>query len=262
MKTIIEFRQMKEKKIPISMITCYDYWSAKIIRDSDIDAVLVGDSAAMVMHGYETTVNADMVMMDLHVKAVKKGVKDKFLIADLPFLTHKRGFTALIDAVDKLMKSGANAVKIEGSEGHLQEIENLVKSGVPVMGHIGLTPQSVHKFGGFRVQGKSDVDAKKLLSQAKNLESAGCFAIVLELVPSDLAKEITESFSIPTIGIGAGKYTSGQVLVLHDLLGMDKDFSPKFLRRYFNGWDAIKNALNTYNTEVKENKFPSDQESY
>jgi len=262
MKTVKEFQQMRDAGEKISVVTCYDYWSALILDESDIDAVLVGDSTAMVMHGFETTINAELEMMRYHVAAVKRGLKNKFLIADIPFLAHKKGLTFFIDAVDALMKAGAHAVKVEGADQNLENIKHLVLSGVPVMGHLGLTPQSIHQFGGNKVQGKDNGSSEKILMDAKALEEAGCFSLVLEMIPSTLAKKITDSISIPTIGIGAGADTSGQVLVFQDLLGLSKNFNPKFLRKYFEGYTVIKSALNAFNGDVKNHTFPSAKESY
>lgn len=244
------------------MITCYDYWSACIIDDSDIDAVLVGDSAAMVMHGFESTVHADLDMMCHHVQAVKRGLKNKFLIGDLPFLSHRRGLDYLMESVDKCMKAGAHAVKIEGADGNLEFIDHVVKSGVPVMGHLGLTPQSVNQLSGYRVQGRDERASKKILEDAIKLQQAGCFALVLEMVPAVLARLITENVSIPTIGIGGGVETDGQILVLQDMLGMNKEFYPKFVRKYVNGYDHILRALNDYNADIKSRDFPNIQESH
>lgn len=262
MKTVLDFQTMKQEDRKISVVTCYDYWSARILDDSNIDAVLVGDSAANVMHGFDTTINAELEMMCYHVAAVKRGLKNKFLIADLPFLAHKKGETYFAEAVDKLMKAGAQAVKLEGAQGNVDLIKNLTSAGVPVMGHLGLTPQSVNQFGGFKLQGVNQEAAQKILNDALLLQFAGCFSIVLEMVPASLAGKITNELTIPTIGIGAGIHTSGQVLVLQDLLGVSPDFNPKFLRKYLNGYDLIKNAINNYNSDVKENKFPSEKESY
>lgn len=262
MKSIIDFKKYKQANIPISMVTCYDFWSAQIIQDTDIDAVLVGDSAAMVMHGYSTTINSDIDMMCYHISAVKKGLADKLLIADFPFLAHKKGKKFAMNVVDTFMKLGANAVKLEGAGSTIKLIKHIVDSGVPVMGHIGLTPQSVNSLGGFTLQGLDKNSADKLLNDAKELEDAGCFSIVLEMIPSKLAKEITDILSIPTIGIGAGKRTSGQILVLQDLLGFNKKFNPKFLRKYLKGYELVKDALNKYSNDVKKRKFPSLKESY
>lgn len=262
MKTINEFKTSKESNKPISVVTCYDYWSALIIKETEIDAVLVGDSSAMVMHGFETTVNAEVEMMSYHIAAVKRGLVEKLLIADMPFLAHRKGDRYAMEAVDKFIKLGANAVKIEGAGSNVKTIKYIIDSGVPVMGHIGLTPQSVNSIGGYVLQGKNDKTAHQLIQDAKTLEDAGCFSIVLELIPARLAKEITESVHIPTIGIGAGSYTSGQVLVLHDLLGLTIGFNPKFLRKFLNGSELIKDALNRYDNEVKLKTFPSEKESY
>jgi len=262
MTNVHDFKKMFNEQRNISIVTCYDYWSAKIIDQSNIDAVLVGDSAAMVMHGYKTTTNADLSMMEYHVAAVSKGIKNKFIIGDLPFLAHRKGKRWLMNGVDRIIKAGANAVKIEGVGDNIKMISYIVNSGIPVMGHIGLTPQSINQFGGFKVQGKADGSAEKLIRDAMELEKAGVFAIVLELVPEKLAKKITEAINIPTIGIGAGKSTSGQVLVLQDLLGMDNDFTPKFLRKYIDGFSLISDALNEYDMDVKTNNFPSEKESY
>lgn len=262
MKTITEFKKMKSGGEKISVVTCYDYWSAQIIDETNVDAVLVGDSASMVMHGFESTVNAEIEMMRYHVAAVKRGLKNKFLIADLPFLEHRKGFEQLILSIDKLMKAGAQAVKIEGAEGNIEMINQLTSTGIPVMGHLGLTPQSVHQFGGFKLQGKEEAASKKIFEDAVQLQQAGCFSIVLEMIPSALAKKITDELEIPTIGIGAGLDTDGQVLVLQDLLGMNKNFNPKFVRKYLSGFELIKDALNNFSTDIKENKFPTKEESY
>ncbi|MBU0473530.1 MAG: 3-methyl-2-oxobutanoate hydroxymethyltransferase [Bacteroidetes bacterium] len=262
MTNIEQFKKMQTNGQKISVVTCYDFWSAKIIDQSNVDAVLVGDSSAMVMHGFKTTTNATLEMMELHVAAVCRGIKNKFIIADLPFLAHRKGKKWLMNGVDRLIKAGANAVKIEGAGDNLKMISHVVNSGIPVMGHIGLTPQSVNQLGGFKVQGKEDKSSEKLLQDAKDLEKAGVFAIVLELVPEVLAEKITEAINIPTIGIGAGNKTSGQVLVLQDLLGMDNEFNPKFLRKYLAGFSLITEALNNYDSDVKSKSFPSITESY
>ena len=262
MKNINGFQKLKNEGTKISMVTCYDFWSAQIVEASDVDAVLVGDSVAMVMHGFETTINATVEMMVTHTSAVKRGLKNKFLVSDLPFLAHKKGRDKLVESVDAIFKAGAEAIKIEGANGVLEDIDYLVSSGIPVMGHLGLTPQSVHKFGGFNVQGQSEKEAELLIDEAKKLEDSGIFALVLEMLPSDISRRITESISIPTIGIGAGNHTSGQILVLQDLLGLTKNFNPKFLKKYFNGFQTIQTAFNNYNEEVKNNIFPSEKESY
>ncbi len=262
MKTVSEFRKSKSEG-KISVVTCYDYWSARIIDESDIDAVLVGDSLSMVIYGYETTLNADIELMVLHTSAVKRGLTNKLIITDMPFLAHRMGKDKLIENAGKLIKAGAQALKIEGGDNHtIDSIRYLVESGIPVMGHLGLTPQSVHQFGGFKLRGKEKKEADFIIESAGKLEAAGCFGIVLEMVPSEIAKKITETVSIPTIGIGAGMYTDGQVLVLHDMLGFNKDFNPKFLRKYHDGYSLIKEAINNYSRDVKNGNFPNKNESY
>jgi 3-methyl-2-oxobutanoate hydroxymethyltransferase len=246
----------------ISMVTCYDTWSARIIAATQIDCVLVGDSAAMVMHGHDTTIPADVATMALHVAAVQRGLGDRLLIADMPFLAHRRGLSETMDSVSTLMKAGARAVKIEGAGDTVDTIRHIVESGVPVMGHLGLTPQSIHQLGGFRVQGRGQEAAERLIESANELAAAGCFALVLECVPAKLASKITSEVSIPTIGIGAGPGTSGQVLVLQDLLGMQPDFQPQFLRTYLDGFGLIRDALDSYHEDVSSGRFPSEQESY
>ncbi|KPJ67213.1 MAG: 3-methyl-2-oxobutanoate hydroxymethyltransferase [Coxiella sp. DG_40] len=259
---IIDFQKMKDVNIKISMVTCYDYWSAKIIAETDIDCVLVGDSLAMVMHGHATTIPAKVEIIALHIQAVAKGVQNKFIIGDLPFCSYRKSISETMHAVEKIMQAGANAVKLEGANGTESVINHVVYSGVPVMGHIGMTPQSIHQLGGFCVQGKDQASAETLIGQALRLEKAGCFAIVLECIPNAVAKNITDKLTIPTIGIGAGPNVSGQVLVLHDLLGMYDTFKAKFVKSYINGHALIQNALNEYNKEVKQLQFPSQQHSY
>ncbi|GIL17552.1 MAG: 3-methyl-2-oxobutanoate hydroxymethyltransferase [Oligoflexia bacterium] len=259
---ISDFAAHKKSGKKISMVTCYDYWSAQIINDSEIDTVLVGDSLAMVMHGHPTTLNASVSLMALHTQAVAKGAPSKFIVGDMPFLSYRKDLTTNMTAVEKIMKAGAHAVKLEGAKGNLGFIRHVVESGVPVMGHIGLTPQSIHQLGGFKVQGKTPQEYEDILEQAEQLQTAGCFSIVLECVPSELAKEISEKLDIPTIGIGAGVHTDGQVLVLQDMLGMNNKFAPKFLKKYLNGYDLLLGALNDYHEDVVAEKFPTDKESY
>ncbi len=258
---VLDFQKKKEKKEKISMVTCYDAWSAKIIAESNIDSILVGDSLAMVMHGYPTTINATVEMMYLHTQAVAKCAKNKFIISDMPFLSHRKGLSFLMDTVQKLEQAGATAIKLEGGTGNFELIHHVVESGIPVMGHLGLTPQSVNLLGGFKTQGKDKCQSEAILQQATLLQEAGCFAIVLECIPAPLAKTITEKLSIPTIGIGAGPDVDGQVLVLQDLLGCHT-FKPKFLKTYLNGFELIQNALNTYDKEVKSGLFPLEEHCY
>lgn len=256
------FASRKQDHQKISMVTCYDHWSAKIINDSDIDCILVGDSLAVVMHGFDSTVHATIEMMEMHVAAVARGAPDKFIIADMPFLSVSRGIPAAMDAVQRLMQAGAHAVKIEGDAHQVDVIRHIVEAGVPVMGHLGLTPQSIHNLGGHRVQGKDESKAAKLMESARALTEAGCFAIVLECVPVKLGACVSRAISVPTIGIGAGPHTDGQVLVLHDLLGVNPEFKPKFLKQYADTHAVIGNALSSFHDEVVEREFPSLQQSY
>jgi 3-methyl-2-oxobutanoate hydroxymethyltransferase len=262
MKSVGEFSQMKDRGRKITMVTCYDHWSARIIAKSRVDCVLVGDSAAMVMHGFGDTLPADVEMMRAHVAAVCKGAPGKFVIGDMPFLANRKGLLPGMNAVQALMQAGAQAVKIEGAAGNLEFIAHVVESGVPVMGHLGLTPQSVHQLGGFKVQAKAADAEERLVQDALDLQAAGCFALVVECVRSALGARLSRRLSIPTIGIGAGPDTDGQVLVLQDMLGMKPDFRPKFVRTYLDGFDLLRSALDTYDDDVKQGRFPAAEESY
>jgi len=244
------------------MVTAYEAWSARLIAASEVDAILIGDSVAMVVHGHDTTVGATVGMMAMHTKAVARGAGETFLIADMPFLSCRRGVQSAMKAVGSLVRSGAHAVKLEGIDGHEDVIQHIVGSGVPVMGHLGLTPQSVHQLGGFKVQGRSGLEAARLVRQAHGLEDLGCFAVVLECVPSDLASRITAELTIPTIGIGAGSGTDGQVLVLQDLLGLAGGHAPRFVRSYGDGAGWMVAALNHFDADVKGGEFPRPEESY
>lgn len=255
--------KMKQQGQKISMVTCYDYWSAKIISSTSIDAVLVGDSVAMTTHGSDSTLPTTVELMAMHTQWVHRGLNQKkLLIADLPFMSYRGSRQTSIDAVTTLMQAGAQAVKLEGADGNLELIQHIVQSGVPVMGHLGLTPQSVHQLGGYKVQARDSVMAQKLIKDAKALEEAGCFSVVLECIPSNLAAQVSQELTIPTIGIGAGIETDGQILVLHDLLGLNPDFKPKFVRQYLSGFELIKQALNQYSTSVQEQTFPSVNEAF
>jgi 3-methyl-2-oxobutanoate hydroxymethyltransferase len=262
MTTVRDFARFKAEHRKISLVTAYDTWSARLVERSTVDAILVGDSAAMVMHGHGTTVPATVAMMAAHTAAVARAAGSKFLIADLPFLSYRKGVPSAMRAVGTLLRSGAHAVKLEGVDGHSKVIRQIVGSGVPVMGHIGLTPQFVNQFGGFRVQGRDTEDAEKIVRQAHALQELGCFAVVLECIPAPLARRITSELSIPTIGIGAGPCTDGQVLVLQDLWGVGGDVSPKFVRRYIDGEALLTGALDRYDADVKGGRFPSAEESY
>ncbi len=262
MTSVPEFARFKAEGRKISMVTAYDAWSARLVARSQVDAVLVGDSAAMVMHGHPTTLPATVRLMAVHTRAVATSVGGKFLIADLPFLSFRKGIRAAMTAVGTLVKSGAQAVKLEGVDGHEDVIRQIVGSGVPVMGHIGLTPQSVNQLGGFRVQGRNAADAADLIRQAHALEDLGCFSIVLECVPATLAADITSQLQLPTIGIGAGAGTDGQVLVLQDLWGVDTRNTPRFVRAYLDGEGVLTDALDRYDADIKNAQFPASEESY
>ncbi len=260
--SVLDFAARKAHREKISMVTCYDYTSAQVLNDTAVDTLLVGDSLAMVMHGFDSTVHATVELMALHVTAVARGAPDKFIVGDMPFLAARKGLGVAMDGVQQLMQAGAHSVKIEGEKGQVELMAHIVDSGVPVMGHLGLTPQSVHQLGGHKVQGKAEGEARALLDSALRLEDAGCFALVLECVPSVLAREITQRLTIPTIGIGAGPHTDGQVLVLQDMLGMNPVFKPKFLKHYANGHEVMSQAVNRFDAEIRHGCFPSAKESY
>ncbi|MFU8817186.1 MAG: 3-methyl-2-oxobutanoate hydroxymethyltransferase [Pseudomonadales bacterium] len=259
---VLDIAALKGGDRKLSMVTCYDFWSAQLLNRSDVDCLVVGDSLAMVMHGFDSTVYADVELMALHTRAVTRGAPDKFVVSDMPFLSVRKGLERAMDGVQALMQSGAHAVKIEGEAGQLDVIAHIVESGVPVMGHLGLTPQAVHGFGGHRVQGRSEAAARNLVESARRLADAGCFALVLECVPAAVARCVSQAIGIPTIGIGAGRHTDGQVLVLQDMLGTNPDFKPRFLRHYADGFATISDAVNRFHAEVQNGCFPSKQESY
>ena len=254
---IQDFAAAKRDGKKISMVTAYDYTMASIAAASPVDSLLVGDSAAMVMHGFDSTLAATPDMMAFHTAAVARGAKNKFIVADMPFLSFRSGLGPAMDCVGKLMRAGAHAVKLEGVYGHEDIIKAIVGADVPVMGHIGLTPQSIHRLGGYKMQGKEAAAAKDLLAQAKLLEKLGCFALVAECIPAALAGKIARALTIPVIGIGSGKDTDGQVLVLQDMLGLYNDLTPKFVKRYAEGSNIFLQALTAYDREVKEGKFPA-----
>lgn len=262
MKTIIEMQKAHDEGRRISMVTAYDVWSARVLASSGVDLILVGDSVAMAVHGHSTTIAASVEMMEMHAAAVRRGAGDMLVVVDMPFLAHRKGRKSCFDAVDRLMKAGATALKIEGCDRGLETISSVVDAGVPVMAHLGLTPQSLHSLSGYRVQGRGGDAGKKMVDDAHRLEDAGCFALVLECIPSELARIISSEITIPTIGIGAGPHCSGQVLVFHDLLGLDPSFHPHFLRRYLQGFDLIREALLRFDQDVKAGSFPAKEESY
>jgi 3-methyl-2-oxobutanoate hydroxymethyltransferase len=252
---------MKNEKRPITMVTCYDYTSARLLDRSEIDVVLVGDSVAMTMHGYSSTLNATTEMMALHTAAVARGTQ-KFIVADMPFTSFRKGIVPALECVDALMKAGAHSVKLEGVYGHEDVISQIIGSGVPVMGHLGLTPQSIHQLGGFKVQGRDERMADDLVAQAKKLEELGAFSVVLECIPVTLAERITRELSIPTIGIGAGLGVDGQVLVWQDLLGLNPSFKPRFVRSFVDGQEALVGALNQFHRAIQDKEFPREKETY
>lgn len=262
MNSVNDFLNKKETNVLISMVTAYDYPTALMIEKSNIDAVLVGDSVAMVIHGHPHTTHATVDMMALHTKAVSRGLKSKFLITDIPFLIAHKGGDTLIDTLDLFVKSGAQAVKIEGGEEVFLSIKKTIECGVPVMGHLGLTPQSVNSLGGYKVQGKEVNAAKKMVEDALALEKIGVFAIVLECVPESLATTIQNKLKIPIIGIGAGINTDGQILVVDDLLGRFEKNTPRFCRKFENLYELSLKSLNQYHQKVTDRKFPSSEETY
>lgn len=260
--TILDFMTKKKKQQKISMLTCYDYTSARLLANTEIDCLLVGDSLAMTIYGLPNTLGASVDMIAAHTAAVVRGASNKFVIGDLPFLSYRRSLCENMNAIQVIMQAGAHAVKLEGAAGNLEFIRYVVESGVPVMGHLGLTPQSIHVLGGYRVQGKTTACQSQLLQDAKALEQAGCFGIVLECIPHGFAKEITEALTIPTIGIGAGKETDGQVLVFQDVLGMNLDFKPKFVKVFSETGVLIEQGINRFVAEVKEGVFPDHEHCY
>ncbi|WP_459910544.1 3-methyl-2-oxobutanoate hydroxymethyltransferase [Desulfotomaculum defluvii] len=260
---ILKFKEMKRQGKKITMVTAYDFAMMSQVDKSDIDMILVGDSGAMTMMGYETTVQIDLETMLVFCKAVANAGKHTFMVADMPFMTYEIGpEKAMINAARIIREGRMDALKLEGGERIAGTVAALVRSGIPVMGHIGLTPQSAAQLGGFKVQGKSIESAKQIVKDALALERAGAFAITLEAIPSPVAKIITETVQVPTIGIGAGNNCDGQVLVIHDLLGLFDRFTPKFVKRYANLGQDMQNALNTYAREVRDGVFPDKEHSF
>lgn len=257
-----DFLRAKAEGLKLSMVTCYDYTFARLLATSTVDAILVGDSAGMVVHGHRSTLSMTVDLMQLHTEAVTRGAPEKFIVADMPFLSFRKGLSAAMDTVQTLARAGAHAVKLEGIDGHEDVVERIAQSGVPVMGHVGLQPQSVRAYGGFRVQGRSVDAARNILRQASTLEALGAFAVILECIPASLAQEITAALRIPTIGIGAGSECDGQILVLQDLLGMNIDFRPKFSRSFCDGARTVLDAVQSFDSAVKAGTFPSPEESY
>ncbi|CUS85105.1 ketopantoate hydroxymethyltransferase [Candidatus Kryptobacter tengchongensis] len=259
-KILIEMKKRGEK---IAMLTAYDFLIAKLLDEAGIDVILVGDSLGNVFQGHETTLPVTVDDMIYHAKAVCRAVKRAMVVVDMPFLSYQVSLEEAIKNCGRVLKETcAEGVKLEGGSEIIDVVYKLTSIGIPVMGHLGLTPQSIHKFGGYDVRGVDEKEAEKILNDAKELESAGAFSIVLEKIPSGLAKKITETISIPTIGIGAGPFCDGQVLVVYDMLGLFEEFKPKFVRRYAELSKIIRNAFENYISDVKSGKFPSESESY
>lgn len=255
--------EMKLKGEKIAMLTAYDYSMARILDEAEIDVILVGDSASNVMAGYETTLPITLDNMIYHASSVVRGVKRALVVVDLPFGTYQgNSKEALVSSIRIMKETGASAVKLEGGQQVAESIERILSAGIPVMGHLGLTPQAIHKFGTYVVRAKEEEEARKLMEDARLLQDIGCFALVLEKIPAKLAEEVTASIKIPVIGIGAGGKTDGQVLVLHDMLGITQEFSPRFLRRYHNLYDEIKGSVKSYIKDVRSLDFPNEKEQY
>ena len=261
--TVKSLREMKDNGEKISMLTSYDFISAGIVDKAGIDVILVGDSASNIMAGHETTLPITLDQMIYHASSVIRGVERALVVVDLPFGTYQSDSQAALESAIRIMKeSGSHAVKLEGGKQIKDSIKRIIKAGIPVMGHLGLTPQSIYKFGTYTVRAKEEKEAKQLIEDAYLLEKIGCFAIVLEKVPSKLAKKVANEISIPIIGIGAGSHVDGQVLVLHDLVGMTKEFNPRFLRRYMNLHDEMINAISNFSDDIKSGSFPNENEQY
>lgn len=261
--TTYRLLEMKERGEKISMLTAYDYTTASILDDAGIDVVLVGDSAANVMAGYETTLPITLDQMIYHAQSVTRAVKRALVVVDLPFGAYQgNSKEALASAIRIMKETQADAVKIEGGEEILESVNRILSAGIPIMGHLGLMPQSIHKYGTYTVRAKDDREAAKLIRDAHLLEDAGCFGIVLEKIPAELAGRVASELAIPIIGIGAGRHVDGQVLVINDMLGMTHEFSPRFLRRYADLNTVISQAVSQYAADVKSGGFPSDEEQY
>ena len=259
-QTVVEMKQKGEK---ISMLTAYDFTMAQIVDQAEIDIILVGDSASNVMAGFETTVPITLEHMMYHTSCVVRGVNRALVIADLPFMSYQvTPKEALINAGRMMKEAGAHAVKMEGGKVIVDTVKKIVMAGIPVMGHLGLTPQSIYQFGTYKVRAQEEQEAEQLIKDAKLLEEAGCFSLVLEKIPAKLAKRVSKELSIPTIGIGAGVGCDGQVLVIHDMLGMNKGFNPRFLRRYANVHSVMTDAIQNYIKDVKSEDFPNKEEQY
>ena len=261
--TTYRLTEMKQRGEKIAMLTSYDYSMARIVDAAGIDVILVGDSAANVMAGYETTVPITLDMMIYHARSVVRAVERALVVVDLPFGTYQGNSKVALDSAIRIMKeTEADAVKLEGGEEILESVERILTAGIPIMGHLGLTPESIHKFGTYAVRAKEEAEAEKLVRDARLLSDAGCFGIVLEKIPAALAARVTAEIPTPTIGIGAGAGCDGQVLVIHDMLGINKGFSPRFLRRYADLHTVMTGAVEQYVRDVKECDFPNEKEQY
>jgi 3-methyl-2-oxobutanoate hydroxymethyltransferase len=256
-------QEMKQRGEKIAMLTSYDYSMATILDDAGLDVLLVGDSASNVMAGHETTLPITLDQMIYHAQSVVRGAHRSFVVVDLPFGSYQGNSKEALNSAIRIMKeSGAHGVKLEGGVEIVESVQRIITAGIPVMGHLGLTPQSIYKFGTYTVRAKDEAEAGKLKTDVLALQEAGCFAVVLEKIPAKLAKEVTESLHIPTIGIGAGPHCDGQVLVVNDMIGLTKGFKPRFLRQYLNLYEGIKEAAQSYIKDVKANDFPNEKEQY
>jgi 3-methyl-2-oxobutanoate hydroxymethyltransferase len=263
MKTVSTFQRLKDSGEKIAMLTAYDYSTAQVLDKAEIDGILVGDSLAMVVLGHENTYNITIDEMLIFISAVSRGAKNSFIIGDMPFMSYNLSVAQGLENAGKMIKAGANAVKLEGCNEHIISlVKRCTETGIPVLGHLGFTPQLMNTLGGHKIQGKTSDKIEAILESAKKLEEAGCFGIVLELMPADSAKYITENLKIPTIGIGAGVNCSGQIVVIDDILGKFTDFTPKFVKKYANLHDEIMNGVLKYKQEVKDSLFPSEKESF
>ncbi len=262
LESVHGFAAAKAAGRKIVMVTAYDAWSARLLAETSVDCLLVGDSAMMVIHGERDTLGATPELMAMHTRAVARAAPGKFLVADMPFLALRRGRTHALDCAAALLRAGAHAVKVEGARGQVALIHHLVESGIPVMGHLGLTPQRVHALGGYRVQGRGPADAAQLRQDAADLEGAGVFALVLECIPGSLARMVTAERAVPTIGIGAGRHCDGQVLVLHDFLGLNPGFRPRFVRRFADGATLVRRGVGRFALAARRGNFPTAKEGF
>lgn len=263
MKTVSTFQRLKDSGEKITMLTAYDYSTAQVLEEAEVDGILVGDSLAMVALGYENTYNITIDEMLIFVKAVSRGAKNSFIIGDMPFMSYNLSIAQGLENAGKMISAGANAVKLEGCNDHiLSLIQRCTESGIPVLGHLGFTPQLMNTIGGHKIQGKTADNIELILESAKKLEKAGCFAVVLELMPKESAKYITDNMKIPVIGIGAGSECSGQIVVTDDIIGKFTDFTPKFVKKYVNLHDTVLKGVSEYIKEVRNGTFPSDKESF